>query len=207
MDWSTDIEYLPSVLKEFDGVTAPTDKLFIWYFWDDLKLSIWAQLLKKDCNLDYQQAVLEQAIDVKAKVACQAPSLACKGDACCAKDHRLLKSEKSKDQKEFQAKKNHNPPVDNNNSRGRNRGQSSQALNWSSKKDFGLNREGQQSQSSNISATSNNAITVKKNKKQGGEKNLSQVECYSCDKKCHYSNKYPDKESKNQYQSWQPLHQ
>lgn len=61
--------YLQSILKEFNGVITPINNFLIWYFRDDLKRFICAQLDKRDRNLDNQQAVIEQTLDAKAKVA------------------------------------------------------------------------------------------------------------------------------------------
>lgn len=71
--------------------------------------------------------------------------------------HKLLKNEESKDQKDSKAKKKDLTTAD---SHSRIGGQSSQALSWSSKKDFYLNKRGQQSQSSNTLATSRNATII-----------------------------------------------
>lgn len=69
MNWSACMEHLQCVLKEFNGIATLTDNLLIWSFWDSLKLFICAQLDKKDHDLDDWQAVIEQAIDTKAKTA------------------------------------------------------------------------------------------------------------------------------------------
>lgn len=46
MDWTTYLKYLEAILKEFDIATAILYKLFIQYFYNDLRLSIWVQLDK-----------------------------------------------------------------------------------------------------------------------------------------------------------------
>lgn len=46
------MEYLQAVLKEFDSIATFIDKILIQYFRDDMRLSIRAQLDKKDCNLE-----------------------------------------------------------------------------------------------------------------------------------------------------------
>lgn len=52
MDWFVYMEYLQSVLKEFDNVAALTDNLLMRFFWDGIKPSIQAQIDEKDRNLD-----------------------------------------------------------------------------------------------------------------------------------------------------------
>lgn len=86
--------------------------------------------------------------------------------------HRLLKHKESKDKQNFEAKNNHYPITNSNRLNG---GLFGQALGWSSKKNFCLNKRSQQGQSFNILAIDNNATVIKKFKKQDN-KDLSQVE-------------------------------
>lgn len=67
MDWSTYMEYLQSVLKQFDNTAALIDNLLIWYFRDGLRPSIYTQLNKIDRYLDNWQTVVEQVVNPKAK--------------------------------------------------------------------------------------------------------------------------------------------
>lgn len=126
-------------------------------------------------------------------------SLVRKSYARCPYSHRTLHNKESENQKDFVAK-NLNPSADNNSSSGK-KSQSDQALDRSPKKDFHLNKGGQQGQSSNnIPTTAVNATAVQKDKRKG-KKDLSQVECYTCHKKGYYVNNYPNKEKKNECQS------
>lgn len=70
--------------------------------------------------------VVKQVVDVKTKATQQAPLLAQKSDMHEPHSYKYLKNEKSKDQKDFKAKKNYLSA--NNNSENRNEDQSSQAL-------------------------------------------------------------------------------
>lgn len=158
------MEHLQSILKDFDGVATPIDELLIWYFRDGLRFFICTQLDEKDRNLDDWQVVVKQAVNAKTKVARQALLLVQESNVCCPHGYSPLKSEKFKDLKDSEAKKNH--LTANNNSGSGNEGQSDQASNESSKKDSWSNRWGQQSQSFNIPITGNNATIVKKDKNQ-----------------------------------------
>lgn len=40
MNWVAHLEHLQIVLIEFEAVATLGEDLFIWYFWDRLKLSI-----------------------------------------------------------------------------------------------------------------------------------------------------------------------
>lgn len=86
---------------------------------------------------------IEQAMDTKAKAAQQTPLLAQKSNTHYPLDYKPLKSEESKDQKNFKAKKNHHLFVASSNGESGNGGQLSQALGCSFKKCSCFNREGQ----------------------------------------------------------------
>lgn len=68
LDWSAYTEHLPSVLKQFDGITTPTNGILILDFQDCLKLFIYTKLDKKDCNFDNWQAVVERVMVIKTRV-------------------------------------------------------------------------------------------------------------------------------------------
>ena len=60
-----------AIFKEFNFITTPDKNLLIYYFYNELKLFILAQLDKKDCNLDYCNNVVKEAINIKANTHCQ----------------------------------------------------------------------------------------------------------------------------------------
>lgn len=157
--------------------------------------------MENNRNLDDWQAVLKRAVDVKVKVAWQAPLLAQKSNRCCLHDYELLKHKKSKEQKDFKAKNNHSLVANNTSENG---DQSGQALGQYHKKYSCWNKGGQQSSSSNTLAIGSNVIVVKKDKKQGN-RNLSHVKCYTYHKKDYYISKCLDRKPKNQCWFRQPL--
>lgn len=112
----------------------------------------------------------------------------------CSHGYKHLKNEKSKDQNNSKAKKNH--LFANSNSRNRNKSQSSQALGRSIKKDSYSDRKSQRGQCFNTSATNIDATTVKKDKKQA-DIDLSQLKCYSYQKNGHHAHQCLDKKPKN----------
>lgn len=107
MHWSAYMKHLQSILKKFDGIVALTDNLLIWYFWNGLRSSIYAQLDEKYDDLDDWQVIAQRPVDIKAKTAQQALSFVQKSDMHCYYVYRPLKQKEFKDPKNFKAKKNH----------------------------------------------------------------------------------------------------
>lgn len=112
-----------------------------------------------------------------------------KSDVHCLWGHWLVKSEKSRDKKNDNTKKTLNYPIINqsHDSNGGQFSQSGQLLSWSAKKNFCLHCRASQGQIPNTSATRVTAIAVKKN--NNIKVDLTQIECYNCYKKGHYTNK------------------
>lgn len=75
IDWLAYLEHLQVVSKEFNVIMTFIDNLFIWYFWDILKLLIYSQIDEKDKDLADWQEVIELTIYFKAKTTCQIASL------------------------------------------------------------------------------------------------------------------------------------
>lgn len=109
------------ILKEFDSIAALIDNLVIWYFQNNIKLFIRAQLDKKNRDLDNGHVIIKQAVDAKSKIAWQAPLLVQKSDAHYSHSQKYLKNEESKDPKNSKAKKNYLSAHNNSRNRNRNR--------------------------------------------------------------------------------------
>lgn len=101
------MEHLEFVLKKFNKVAALTDNLLMEYLQNGLRLSIWAQLNKKDHNQDKWQAVIKQILDTKTKLILQALLLVRECDIQCIHDNKSLKNEELMKQKNSEAKMNH----------------------------------------------------------------------------------------------------
>lgn len=162
---------------------------------DGLKSSIQAQLNKSNQDITDWQEVIEQAINVKAKINYQIPFLVRESDACYAYGYRLTKRD-SKEKKDSKVKKTPKTFTANQNcnSSDGQTNQSSETGKTSGKKSFHL-RKSKKVQSSNIPAIRVNIIMVKKDKKQS-DSNLSQVECFAYHKKGYYANRSLNKEPK-----------
>lgn len=70
-----------------------------------------------------------------------------------------------------------------------------QSIPWSNRENFQLRKDSNKRQSSKILAIWINTTPIQKNKKI--ENDVSQVKCYNCHKKSHYTNKYSNRQSKN----------
>lgn len=206
MDWATHLKHLQVVLKEFNAIVAPSKDLLIGYFRDGLKLSIYAQLDKKNRDLENWQDLIKQTIDTKAKVGWQPFSLLWERDTCYLWYYKQMKDKESKNKKNFEAKKTSN----NSSANGSNSGsqlwdqlsrsnQTNLASSRSTKKDFRPHYRAGQCQKSNIPATDIDTTAVKKDKKI--KVDFSQIQCYNCHQNGYYTNKCSNKNSKNKCQS------
>lgn len=117
MDWSVYIEHLQFVLKDCNSIAAFIDNFLIWYFRNNLRLSICTELDERNHDLDDWQVVTKQVVDAKIKVAGQSFLLTQKSNVCCFRNNRPLKSEKFRDENNFQTKKNHHFSATNSNNR------------------------------------------------------------------------------------------
>ena len=194
MDWTAYLENLQAVLQEFDSVAAPNKNTMIRYFREDLEPFIWAQLDVKHQNLDFWDEVVDKTVDAKAKTRLQALSGTREMDFWCSWGQQLTKQD-DKDFRDYEKNKfSQNPPANSSS----NRTQSSLAQ---PKKDQNSHscqgRPWQQGQGQNTPTTSVNATAVKKDKdKDKDKKDLSNIECYTCKQKGHYTNKCPKKSQK-----------
>lgn len=75
MDWTAHLEYLQTVLKEFDANATPSKDFLICYFQNGLRLSTCTQMDKQDRELEDWQKVMERTIDAKTKAGRQSPFL------------------------------------------------------------------------------------------------------------------------------------
>ena len=68
-DWAAHLEYLQSILLEFNADGAPKEGTMIRYFREGLKPSIWAEIEQRSRELDSFKELVEKAVDAKAKAA------------------------------------------------------------------------------------------------------------------------------------------
>ena len=101
MDWAAHLEYLQTLLREFDSAAASNKEVLICYFCDSLRPSIRAQTDERGWDLDIWEEVIKKAINAEAKTACQPQSLMREMDNRCCQGHHPVKfdelTKKSKD--------------------------------------------------------------------------------------------------------------
>ena len=203
MDWAAHLEHLQTVLREFDSAAAPNKEVLICYFCDGLRPSIQAQMDERGQDLDTWEEVIENAIDVGAKAACQPQLLMREMDNQCLQSHRPVKfDEPTKELKDS----------DKNSSRLQE--PKAQALQHSdnadtskkARKEKKNNRwhrrghrapqDGRSQEGSTQAIGVNNTSTSEgknsqKNQNRDGRQDLAQATCWNYDKKGHYANKCP----------------
>lgn len=73
-DWAAHLEYLKSILHEFDDAGAPEEFYLIRFFREGLRPSIRAQMEQRGQELDSWAEIVEKAVDAEAKAGLQPAS-------------------------------------------------------------------------------------------------------------------------------------
>ena len=79
-DWAAHLEYLQSILIEFDPECAPEEDTMIWYFRESLRLSVRVKMEQRGQELDSFEELVEKTVDAEVKTALRPRSYACKTD-------------------------------------------------------------------------------------------------------------------------------
>ena len=69
LDWAAHLEHLQSILLEYDPVGAPTKPTMLRYFWEGLKLFVFAELEHQDLDLESFDQIVKKSVNAKAKSA------------------------------------------------------------------------------------------------------------------------------------------
>lgn len=83
-DWAAHLQYLQSILLEFDTDGARKEGIMIRYFRKGFKPSIQAEIKQRGCELDSFEELVEKAVDTKAKAALMPCSYAWETDQHCS---------------------------------------------------------------------------------------------------------------------------
>ena len=82
-DWAAHLEYLQSILIEFDPEYASEEDTMIWYFREGLRPSVRVKMEQRGQELNSFKELVEKAVDAEAKAALQPRFYACKIDQYC----------------------------------------------------------------------------------------------------------------------------
>ena len=99
LDWATYLEYLQSILLEYDPIGAPTKSTMLRYFWEDLKPLVLAELEHQDLGLERFDQMVKKAVNANAKSALRPRSSTKKIDQNCSRGNRLANSTVAKSQR------------------------------------------------------------------------------------------------------------
>ena len=80
-DWAAYLEHLHAVLQKFDPAATPNEEIMIRHFWEDLRLSVRAQLDTHDRNQDSWEEADGKAVNAEAKTWLQSSSNICNMDS------------------------------------------------------------------------------------------------------------------------------
>lgn len=83
LEYAAHLEHFQSILMEFDLMAAPTELTMIWYFWEELKPLIKAEIDQRGRELESFEELVDRAVKAKAKAALQLGSYACETDYRC----------------------------------------------------------------------------------------------------------------------------
>ena len=87
-DWAAQLEYLQSILIEFDPECAPEENTMIKYFWEGLHSLVRVKIEQRGRELDNFEELVKKAVDTEAKAALRPRSYARKTDPNCLRDSR-----------------------------------------------------------------------------------------------------------------------
>ena len=199
-DWAAHLEYLQSTLIEFDSECAPEEGTIIRYFREDLRPSVRVQMEQRGRELDSFKELVEKAIDAEAKATLRPRFYAREIDQYCLRGSRPLAAKAS-----TQGQPMKDPRVEEPKSRPQeskvpalqrsNSAETSEKAWKEKKKNDCQNKKDCRAREGSTPATGVNTTDADDSKKKRSGSNRrdpSEVVCYNCNKKGHYSNKCPE---------------
>ena len=87
--WAAHLEYLLSILIEFDSEWAPKEGTMIWYFREGLCPSVKGKMEQRGQELNSFKELVKKASNAKAKAALWPHFYACKTDQHCLRGSQL----------------------------------------------------------------------------------------------------------------------
>ena len=87
-NWVSHLDHFQSILQEFDEEGALEESDLIWFFHEDFKPLIEAQIEQWRREHDSWEEFVKKAFDAKAKASLQLPSILCEMDQRCSHVNR-----------------------------------------------------------------------------------------------------------------------
>ena len=198
LEWAAHFKHLQSILTEFDSIGAPTETTIIQYFREGLKPPIKAKIDPCDRELDSFEELVEKAIEVEAKAALRPGFYARETDHRCLWGSYPTFIAKIKDPKPEDPKSRPQEMKASNFQHSKNTKTSEKVRKEKKKNWYWEKRDKKDKKKDTTPATEENAINIGdgQRKKNQPIADASNVTCYNCDKKGHYTNTCP-KPSKN----------
>ena len=204
LDWAAYLEYLRSILLEYDPVRAPTKPTMLRYFWKGLKPSILAELEHWDLELENLDQMVKKAVDAKAKSALRPRSSTKEIDQNCPRGSRpanftvgksqssAIKNPQTEEPKVRGTKSASGPPQRFNNNELFDKAQK-EKKNKQYQKDW-------ERQKGSTPATRVNAVKMSEQKKKNKDlshsdrmtRDVNQDTYWNCNQKGHYLNACPE---------------
>ena len=188
-DWASHLEHLQSILQEFDKERAPEESDLIRFFREGLRPSIKAQIEQRGREHDSWEELVKKAIDAEAKASLQPPSILREMDQRCPRGNRpahstVAKSQASstRDPRDDPVEKPPPPSAPKpSNSSPAGSSETSDKKAWREKKKHRrLDQQWDQGRK-------DTSFTPATGANSGTRKDMSQITCFNCNKKGHYS--------------------
>ena len=198
-NWAAYLEYLQSILIEFDPECAPEEGTMIWYFREGLRPSVRVKMEQRGRELNSFEELVEKTVDVEAKAALRLRSYARKTNQYCLWGNRPSAAKASTQGQPMKDSRVEEPksrpqkskaPV----SQHSDSAETSEKAQKKKKKNDHQNKRDCRARKGSIPATGVNTTDAENSKKKrngSNYRNPSKVVCYNCNKKGHYSNKCP----------------
>ena len=87
-DWASDLQYLQSILSEFDHIRTTNELTLIYSFRESLKTSIKFEIEKQDRKSMNFEEMMQKAVNVEAKAGLRSSIMVRDSDGSCSRGHR-----------------------------------------------------------------------------------------------------------------------
>ena len=182
-DWASHLEHLQSILQEYDPVAAPTEVTMVKYFKEDLKPSIKAEMDQDDSQLvDYEELVAK-VVRAKAKAGLRPSFYVRETDLSYLRGNRPAHTTAHKVQTQGATKDYR---------RDEPKAKTSEPASTQDSEPSDKARKGRRRRQYKDKRNSTNPATGINKAEVGKKKDISEVNCYNCNKKGHFATKCPE---------------